>query len=224
MVVVFRITHGNAVIRGLGQLGLNPQDGLRLFLRRGIVITQQLQHVGYMHLVFLAGLLRLGVIFDVVIAIGKPQSSLAHSSNVHAGVVQVRLRAKAEKDIHIQRVHVSHGFNKLVFIGNRGNALQQRLECGTAQRIDGFLIHAGGIEIPDLLRDGVTFRIVRGRFLQNLMQQLPVIFGQFIEAAPACLVRWNWIVPAPCAAGVLIEVFAWIYGLIHRTQVERLGT
>src|SRR5205814_9400773 len=74
------------------------------------------------------------------------------------------------------------------------------------------------------LRDGVTFRIVRGRFLQNLMQQLPVIFGQFIEAAPARLVRWNWIVPAPCATGVLIEVFAWIYGLIHRTQVERLGT
>jgi hypothetical protein len=46
---------------------------------------------------------------------------------------------------------------------------------------------------------------------------------QLIEAAPAGLVGWNRIVPAPRAAGVLIEVLAWADGGVDSLEVDAGG-
>src|SRR5260370_30348838 len=124
----------------------------------------------------------------------------------------MRMWGKVEESVDSQRVHVSEGFNKLVFIGNGGDAIEQRLEWGAALRVDGLFIHAGCIKIADLLRDRVMFGTVGGSFFQDLVQELAVLFGQFIKKAPTPLIRPNWVVLLPCSPSIFVKVFAGVHG------------
>ena len=76
---------------------------------------------------------------------------------------------------------------------------------------------------PIFCSTGVPLGIIGGILLQNLVQELAIVIGQFVEAAPARLVRGNGIIFAPRAARILIEVLAWVNALVHGAQVKRLG-
>src|SRR5260370_17354012 len=130
----------------------------------------------------------------------------------------MRMWGKVEESVDSQRVHVSEGFNKLVFIGNGGDAIEQRLEWGAALRVDGLFIHAGCIKIADLLRDRVMFGTVGGSFFQDLVQELAVVFGQFIKTAPTRLIRRNGIFLSPFSASIFEECFAGVPRFIHCPQ------
>jgi hypothetical protein len=64
--------------------------------------------------------------------------------------------------------------------------------------------------------------MLRGVF-QNAAQNFLVPLKQLIETAPTALVRGNWILFQPPAAGILIKVLAGVHGPIDRPKVQAAG-
>ena len=154
MVEVFRIAHLHALHCGLRQFGLDTHDGLGFFLCGSLIVAQQVEHLCDVFLILLACFLGLGIVTDVIIAIREPQSSLGHTGDYHAGVVQIGLCAEAKKRLNSQRVQVSDGFNDLIFGLDSGNAIQFGLQRSRAFFVYGLLIHAGSVIVADFLLDG----------------------------------------------------------------------
>ena len=65
--------------------------------------------------------------------------------------------------------------------GERVDAIQIRLQRRGAQLVDGRLVHAGGVEIADLLLHGRALGIVNRRFFQNAAQDGAVVLVQLTE-------------------------------------------
>ena len=100
---------------------------------------------------------------------------------------------------------------------------QLRLDGASPLRVDSLLVHAGGIVIADLPRDGVALRVGLGGLFQDLAEHLALRSSELGKAPPARLVRGDRIALHPVAAGVLIEIGTRIAGLIHRADVEPEG-
>ena len=173
--------------------------------------------------VFLACLLRLGILGEIVVAVGKAEPALADVGDLRAGIVQVGRRAKSKQRGYAQRVQVGHGFNQLVFVGDSRDPVQLRLERRGALGVHPGLVHAGLVHVADLLHDRSALGIVGRCLLQYLTQDLAVVLGQLVEASPARLIGRNGVVLAPVAAGVLVEVLAGVRGLVHGAEVKGLG-
>src|ERR1039458_4032137 len=92
-----------------------------------------------------------------------------------------------------------------------------------ALRVDGFLIHTGGVVITDLLRDGIAAGRGLGGLFEDLMEDLEIALLQFVEAAPFGLVWRDGILLHPRAAGVLVEIDARIGGPIDGAKIELNG-
>ncbi len=97
VVAVLGIAAQRAVHVGLGQLGLQRQDGLgvgRGLLRR---LTGEHQHLLDVLQVLGADVGHLGVLVQVVVAVGQGQPALIDMRNVHGGVVQIGADAEHEE-------------------------------------------------------------------------------------------------------------------------------
>ena len=173
--------------------------------------------------VLVARLLRLLVLRDVIVAVGQAQPALADARNFHAGIVQVGLRPETEKNIHALRLQIGNRLDQVGFVFDSGNTIQTGFEHRDAFGIHGGLIHAGLVEVSNLLHNRSALGVIYGCFFQNSAQDLPDVFRQLIETPPACLVRRDGVVLAPGATSVLIKVGTRIYRLVHGSQIERLA-
>src|SRR3979490_420627 len=54
------------------------------------------------------------------------------------------------------------------------------------------------------------------------MEQFPVVLRQFVEAAPAGVRRWHRVLGQPSAAGIMIEVFTRLAGLVKNRDVHAM--
>src|ERR1039458_6484035 len=81
------------------------------------------------------------------------------------------------------------------------------------------LVHARRVIVANFLLDGA---MLPGRLclVDEIAQNVEIVLVQFIETAPSCLVRRNWIVLHPVAARVLVEIHAGFDGLVDGRQIE----
>ena len=99
-----------------------------------------------------------------------------------------------------------------------------RLNGRNAGGFDLLRIHAGGIEIADLLFYGIGRRaFIPGRGFQDRAQNLLIAVLHFVEPAPARIFRRNGIALDPAAVGVLEKVLAGIAGGIQIGQIEAVA-
>src|SRR6266849_2483889 len=207
--------------RGMGarQGRLDAQHGLRLLLRVRLGGPRQLQHRRGELLVAFARLLHLGLVAHVVVAVGQPQPSLVRDPD---HVLRVLDRAEDEEAARARVVHLAHQPGDLLRILQRvdgGEALPERLQGGGLGLL---LVHAGGVEVADLLHVGIHgVALSGGVLLQDVPQEQLVALVHCVEAArPPRLVGRDGIGPHPAAAGVLVEVVARVGGRIHRALVH----
>jgi hypothetical protein len=100
---------------------------------------------------------------------------------------------------------------------NGGELGLQRLQ---ALCLDGFGVHATGIEISDFLFRGAGRRgCVCGGSFKNFAQSFLIFVRKSNETAPDGILRGDGIVPKPAAVGKLIEIVARFAGLIEVVQV-----
>src|SRR4029077_11327024 len=92
------------------------------------------------------------------------------------------------------------------FRSNCVDAIHFWFERLGAELLDGLLVHAGTVEVADLLIYGAAFGVVHRGFFKNVAQNSSVALRQFAAAVPSRLVGWNRIVGHPQSAGVLVEV------------------
>ncbi len=107
-----------------------------------------------------------------------------------------------------------------------GDAVQIRFQRGRSTRIDGLFVHASGVEVAFLLLEGAAAGLIRGRRLQQVLEQDAVSVLERVKAAVAGLVRRQRIGRLPATARKLVEVHAGIDRSVQRGDVEtgmRLG-
>src|SRR6267378_920166 len=105
-----------------------------------------------------------------------------------------------------------------------GDAFEFGLDRVAAFRIGGFLVHAGTVEVADLLRDRVSSGRGDGGLVQDVSHRELVAFVQFDKADPRGLVGGNLGVLEPIAACILVEIGAGIDGFIDVVDAESLGS
>ncbi len=127
---------------GARQVGFNFEDRLRFFGGVFRLIAQQLEHVLHMLLVLFALFLRSRIIFEVIIAVRKSNSSLVGGGDHFAGILKIRIGAEIEEHIHADIVQVRNFGGQLRFFFQVGNAVEFCLNWGQALFINGFDVQA----------------------------------------------------------------------------------
>ena len=165
----------------------------------------------------------LGVVLEVIIAVGQAQAALVGLGDHRAGVFEILPGAEFKERRNAVAVQVRNLFGKLRLVLQVADAVELRLERRQPFGVDGLLVHAGEVIIADLLRHGVAMGIGLGGLVENLAEDLAVALLQFGEAAPPGLVGRNGIGFDPSAAGVLVKVHARVRRFIQGLNVEGNG-
>ena len=137
-------------------------------------------------------------------------------------ILKILVGAKAKQRVHSDALQVTDRGRQLVFALDGVDAVKFRLQRFQALGINGLLIHAGSVEVADLLFLCGMLRLLGGIFLQDLVQHGAIALVQFGEAPIAGLVGGNLSVRQPVAAGILIKILAGVGSLIHGIDVEAL--
>ena len=205
------------------QVRLDAQHGLRLLPRVQLGVPCQLEHRGRELLIALARFLHLGFVAHVVVAVGQPQPALVRDPDHLLGVLCVLDGAEDEEAAGAGVVHLAHEPCDLLGVLQSVDGGEPVLERLQGRGLGLLLVHAGGVEVPDLLRVGIgRVGLSGGVLLQDAAQEQLVALVHAVEAArPPRLVRRDRIGLHPAAAGVLVEVVARVDGRIHRALVHR---
>ena len=215
MVDLLGIAPGNQVQRTLGQVGFDAHDGGGI--GRGLVglLAGQLEDALDVRHILLPQLDGFRVRLQVVIAVGQPKPALVRLSDHRVRVLEILPRAELEKRRDAVAVQVRDFFGKLRLVLQIADAVKLRLERSDPLGVDGLFIHAGGVIIPDFLRDCVAIGRRPGRIFQNLVEDFAVALGQFLERAPSRLIGGDGVALHPAATGVLVEVHAGADGWVE---------
>ena len=154
----------------------------------------------------LAHLRVLGIILDVVVAVGQGETTLIHVGNHHVRIVEIRRRIKPEQAVRADHVRVCNDVNERRLVGCGRHPIQLRLERIQSLRIRRLLIHARPEIVADLLLDRAPRRSARSCLLENASEGDEIPFIQFREADPLCLIRGNFRLLQPVPAGILIKI------------------
>ena len=142
MVAVLRIAALGAVHRVCRKQGFNHQDGLRRLrrlLRTLACQGKQLRGVVDQNLTLLNFV---GIILDIVIAVGQREPALVDVGNNLVRIMQVRLRVEIEQRVRPNQVYVRDLINQRTLIVDRSNAVQFRLYRRDSFSVERFLVHA----------------------------------------------------------------------------------
>ena len=71
-----------------------------------------------------ANLGHVGVIFNVVIAVGERETALVNVGDDHIGIVQIGLTGGVEQRIRADHLHVRNGINQRLLVLHCGNAVE----------------------------------------------------------------------------------------------------
>ena len=197
---------------GQGRLELHDHAGCCLKIRAGALgLRQQREQGANVLFVLFAQLDGSRVGLQIVVAVRKAEAALIHLGDLLVGLLIVLPNVEIEERAHAGHVQPDHLGRQFALGSERVDLLQQRLDGLNALSLDSRFIHAGGVEFPDLRVPSL---------FQDAAFDRQIAVRQFVEARPAGLIGRNGIVLAPCPAGVLIEVLAWIDGGIHGLQVD----
>jgi hypothetical protein len=222
VVAVLRIAQFHARQRGFREARFEGEDALGFLLRLVGLGAGQFEEFGDMRDVGFAD--RLVVVLVVVVRRRQAEAALARERDLAAGVLEIRAGAEAEHE----RIAFAEGL-----VEPRGDVFpvlqfRDRGEVALDRRVTGFLdgrfVHARAVQPADLLFD----RTLRGlvgvevRLIDDLVLRGEALLAQFVECAPACLVRGNRIGRDPFAVRVGVEVGAGGDVLVEIGNVEHL--
>ncbi len=111
-------------------------------------------------------------------------------------------------------------FGKLIFAGERIDALQFGLKRCRGFLLDKSLVHATGVVVTDLLCIGVASAAARGGTVENFVEYLPVVLLQVVKLVGIWRIVRNRMQLTPVAASVTVEVDAGIRSRIHKFFVQ----
>src|SRR5439155_18588541 len=162
------------------------------------------------------------LIAQVVVAIGQTEAAAADRSDDHLRILHVVLPRDAEQWAIALVVQAGQLGQKRRAIADRLDAIQLILDRRHARRLDGWLVHAGSVEVADFLlrasaRRGRRYSSV---FFQDRVQRLAVALGQLLEAAKARVLRRQRMRLPPLADGEAIEVIAGVHRRVHAGEIE----
>src|SRR5579863_4768688 len=95
------------------------------------------------------------------------------------------------------------------------NRVEIGLQRSDARPLHGFFIHAGNIVVTNLLHGGILAGSASSRLFENPPQSPRILVLHFVPRGPARLVWRYGILLHPAAAGVVVEIHAWINTPIH---------
>src|SRR5437016_11919780 len=107
-------------------------------------------------------------------------------------------------------MHVRNLVDERALVLGRGHAVELGLEWSNSLFIDRLLIHAGAVEVADLLINGVPPGAADGSLLQNAAFDVEIALVELREALPRRTVGGDLGLLHPIAAGELVEVHAGI--------------
>ncbi len=162
----------------------------------------------------------LGIVFEVVVAIGQRQTALVNVGDDVVGAVQVGRRIKIEQRIGPKHLHPGDSFDQPDLVFRVRDALEFRLQRFYPVGIRGALVNARAVVVADFLGDGIASRTAGGSFLQNLAHDSGISFSNLDKASPGRLVGGNFRGLQPVAAGVLVEIDAGIDGLVDGVEID----
>jgi hypothetical protein len=227
--VVARLRVAELDARGgvLGEPRLDAHHGARG--RRGAVgvVAEELEGARDVRDVLVANPARALVVLRVEVAVGKSQPALHGLRDDGGRVLEVLRRAEAEERGDAVRVEARDGRLDAAEVCDGGDARHLRLERLRALRLDGGLVHAGRVEVGDLLlvAPGLQVLPLREPF-EDGVEVFVVLLGELLEAPPARVGRRDGVRRLPAAVGELVEVLASRGGAVEARQVEpgqRLG-
>ena len=225
MVNLVRVAARDDVERRSCQRGfdLHHLRGARVCAIGGV--AEQRRHLADVFDVLLAQLQRLGVVAEVVVAIGQAHAALVGNRHLDRRIFEVGLGTEAEEWLHADRVQLGDERRQRVRAGQRGNLLEQRFERRRALRVDRRFVHAGHVVVANLLRPRRR-RAGSGCRFENLLQRLVVVLLQLVEPPPARSIRRYRVLRHPASTGVLVEIGTGVDRLVHRIELKarrRLG-
>ncbi len=115
---------------------------------------------------------------------------------------------------------VAEGCGELALVGDGGDLGEVRLERGQAVRVDGLLVHIGGVEVGDLSLLGAGGGVGLGCLLDEGGDALVDDVGKQREAGDAGAVGGDFGVGDPGAVGVVVEVVAGLDGGVHPRGID----
>ena len=151
------------------------------------------------------------------------ETTLVELRDHRIGVFEILTRTEFKQRSHADGLQVRYLTGDLGLAGEVADAVEFRLEWGEASGVDGLFVHAGGIEVADLLGGGIAAGGGLGGRFQNLVEDVAVAIRQFIEAAPHGLVGRNGVVLHPGTAGILIEIDAGVHRFVDRGEIKLRG-
>ena len=166
-----------------------------------------------------ANLLRLGIVLGIVIAVRKAQPALPHTHNHGIGVIGILLGAAVEEQGIAGKMQTSYQRRKIVNAFDRLHLVERRLHGFGAKLLHRRFVHTCGVVIADLLGDGVR-GLGGGCLFENSPQIVEIILVQLGINVPTDLVGGNGILLLPAAAGVLVEIHAWVQRSVHGRNIE----
>ena len=156
----------------------------------------------------------------IVIALRKSQATLVGFSDDRSSVFKVLVGTVAEECISIYGMQVGQQTGKVRFGFKRIDAVQFRLNRSNAFAFNRSFIHAGGVEVANLLLNGAAVRTFSSGFLQDVAQDEAVAFSQFGVTSIGGLVAGHGILLEPSSTGILVEITAGIGDLVHQCCIE----
>ena len=144
-------------------------------------IAQQLEHVGEVCDVLLAGFDALVVGAEVVVLLGQAEAALVGVGDFAGGVFEILLGAVIEEDADAHAIEVGDEGGQILFGMEGGDAIEFWLDGGEAALIDGVGVQAAGVVVADFLLVGAGGGVSGSGFLDDLMQRLSIELEEIRE-------------------------------------------
>ncbi len=191
---VVRIATFHPRERGLGHGRFHSHDRISVLFGHGRGVANQLENLLQVLQITFTRFLRLGVILDVVVAIGHTQAALIDVGDHLLGVVRVLRRAGGEQHgtvvgiPEISEVQPRHLGGEILRRLDLGNGVELRLNGRYATFFYGAFVHAGGVEVANLLGHGVAlgsiWLIGLGCFFQHAAEEGEVVLIELAVDRP----------------------------------------
>ena len=218
MVELLHVAHRFDRPRRLGEGGFEGEDRRRLLLRFGGRQPREHQHLGdVLHVGGAQGLL-VGGGREIVVALRQAEAALGEVRHDGIRVLQVGEDLGVEERRGLQALDLAREHEQVVAVAGGVDLRQPGLDGSEPGALDRRLVHAGAVEVTDLLALGVAGRVLGGIFDQPL-QELAVALVDHREGAhPLALVGRQLDLVEPAAAGEAIEVGARVGRPVERAR------
>ena len=163
-------------------------------------------------------------IAEVVVAIGKTETSLIDPGDLSGGIVKVGPGPDAKYDGVARELELKMRDQRsqippvLDFV----NCFEFGLNCGNAATMNGWFIHARRVKIANLSRYLIALPGA-SCLLQKAAKKTEVGFIHLVGDVPGDLIGRNRVLFLPAAACIAVKVLARIDGIVDRSQIEARG-